>query len=102
MAATIPSGPSAVGLFSCCATLIVSARTLISSFPDPQSLGFARHRLSDIAESTTTDYVEATGYVKLYLLEGETDFVAAPNLTTPEFEFETILGHLVRVDSTST
>jgi hypothetical protein len=67
--------------------------------PDPQSLGFVTPRLSDVAESITADYVEAAGYVKLYLLEGEIDFVAAPNLTTPGFEIETLLGHQVRVET---
>lgn len=67
--------------------------------PDPQSLGFVTPRLSDVAESITTDYVEAAGYVKLYLPEGEIDFVAAPNLTTPGFETETILRHQVRVET---
>jgi len=67
--------------------------------PDPQSLGFVTPRLSDVAESITTDYVEAAGYVKLYLPEGEIDFVAAPNLTKPGFEVETILGHQVRVET---
>jgi hypothetical protein len=57
--------------------------------PDPQSLGFVTPRLSDVAESITSDYVEAASYVKLYLPEGEIDFVAAPNLTTPGFEVET-------------
>jgi hypothetical protein len=67
--------------------------------PDPQSLGFVTPRLSGVAESITTDYVEAAGYVKLYLQEGEIDFVAAPNLTAPGFEIETILGHQVRVET---
>ncbi|MYM84989.1 nucleotidyl transferase AbiEii/AbiGii toxin family protein [Duganella sp. FT50W] len=67
--------------------------------PDPQSLGFVTPRLSDVAESITTDYVEAAGYVKLYLPEGEIDFVAAPNLTAPGFQIETILGHQVRVET---
>lgn len=67
--------------------------------PDPQSLGFVSPRLSDVAESITTDYVEAAGYVKLFLPEGEIDFVAAPNLTMPGFEFETILGYQVRVET---
>ncbi|WP_306620357.1 nucleotidyl transferase AbiEii/AbiGii toxin family protein [Massilia scottii] len=49
--------------------------------PDPQSLGFVTPRLSDVAESITGDYVEAANYVKLYLPEGEIDFVATPNLT---------------------
>ena len=67
--------------------------------PDPQSLGFVTPRLSEVAESITTEYVEAAGYVKLYLPEGEIDFVAAPNLTTPGFEFETLLGQEVRVET---
>lgn len=67
--------------------------------PDPQSLGFVTPRLSEVAESITTEYVETAGYVKLYLPEGEIDFVAAPNLTVPGFEIETILGHAVRVET---
>lgn len=67
--------------------------------PDPQSLGFVTPRLSDVAASITSEYVEAAGYVKLYLPEGEIDFVAAPNLTSPGFEIETILGHQIRVET---
>jgi hypothetical protein len=67
--------------------------------PDPQSLGFVTPRLSEVAESITSDYVEAAGYVKLYLPEGEIDFVAAPNLTSPGFELQTILGRQVRVET---
>ena len=67
--------------------------------PDPQSLGYVSPRLSDVAESLTTDYVESAGYVKLYLPEGEIDFVAAPNLTAPGFGLETIMGQRVRVET---
>ena len=67
--------------------------------PDPQSLGFVTPRLSDAVESITGDYVEGPGYVKLYLPEGEIDFVAAPNLTAPGFQAETIMGHPVRVET---
>jgi len=67
--------------------------------PDPQSLGFVTPRLSDVAESITTDYVETAGYVKLYLAEGEIDFVAAPNLTSPGFKVESILGREIRVET---
>ena len=67
--------------------------------PDPQSLGFVTPRLSDVAESVTSDYVEAANYVKLYLPEGEIDFVAAPNLTNPGFTSENILGQQVRVET---
>lgn len=67
--------------------------------PDPQSLGFVTPRLSDVAESITSDYVEAASCVKLYLVEGEIDFVAAPNLTVPGFTNEMIMGHQVRVET---
>ncbi|WP_229458899.1 hypothetical protein [Massilia glaciei] len=52
-----------------------------------------------MAESITSDYVEAAGYVKLYLAEGEIDFVAAPNLTAPGFEWAMLMGHEVRIET---
>ena len=67
--------------------------------PDPQSLGFVTPRLSDVAESLTTEYSEAAGNVKLFFEEGEIDFVAAPNLTAPGFEIQTILGREVKVET---
>ncbi|WLI90744.1 nucleotidyl transferase AbiEii/AbiGii toxin family protein [Massilia sp. R2A-15] len=67
--------------------------------PDPQSLGFVTPRLSDLAESLTTDYTEAANSVKLFFVEGEIDFVAAPNLTSPGFEVQTILGREVNVET---
>lgn len=67
--------------------------------PDPQSLGFVTPRLSDVVESITSDYVEAANYVKLYFPEGEVDFVATPNLTSPAFTIETVLGCKVRVET---
>ncbi len=69
--------------------------------PDPQSLGFVTPRLSDVAESITSDYIETADYVKLYLPEGEIDFVAAPNLTSPGFELHTVMGRLVRVETSA-
>jgi len=67
--------------------------------PDPQSLGYITPRLSDVAESITDDYQEGAGYVKLHLLEGEIDFIAAPNLTNPGFEWHAILGNQVRLET---
>lgn len=67
--------------------------------PDPQSLGFVTPRLSDVAESITENFAEAGNYVKLYLPEGEIDFVAAPNLTSPGFTMEDVLGYQVRVET---
>lgn len=69
--------------------------------PDPQSLGFVTPRLSEVVTGLTSEYVEAAGYVKLYLPEGEIDFVAAPNLTTPGFEWISLLGRDVRVETSA-
>lgn len=69
--------------------------------PDPQSLGFVTPRLSDVAESITSDYVETADYVKLYLPQGEIDFVASPNLTAPGFDDAAILGATVRVETSA-
>lgn len=43
--------------------------------------------------------MEAANYVKLYLTEGEIDFVAAPNLTSPGFVIDTIMGRSIRVET---
>ena len=67
--------------------------------PDPQYLGFVTPRLGEIAESISGDYVEAAGYVKLILPQGEIDFVAATNLTTPGYEEWEIFGRKVRVET---
>ncbi len=67
--------------------------------PDPQSLGFVTPRLSEVAESMTTDYLEAAVFVKLFFPEGEIDFVAAPNLTKPGFLVETLMHRQVRVET---
>lgn len=67
--------------------------------PDPQYLGYVCPRLSDVAESIATDYVEAAGYVKLIRAEGEIDFVAAGNLTDLPFETWSMLRRRVRVET---
>lgn len=69
--------------------------------PDPQSLGYVTPRLSDVAEEITRDYIETAGYVKLYLPDGEIDFVAAPNLTSPGFQMDSVLGRQVRVETSA-
>jgi hypothetical protein len=50
-------------------------------------------------EEITSDYVEAANYVKLFLPEGEIDFIAAPNLTSPGFEMRMVLGREVKVET---
>lgn len=69
--------------------------------PDPQSLGFVTPRLSAVMEEITNDYVdvEAANYVKLFLPEGEIDFIAAPNLTSPGFTIRTVLGQEANVET---
>lgn len=67
--------------------------------PDPQYLGYVTPRLSAVAERISPDYVEEAGHVKLIRPEGEIDFVAAPNLTTPAFETWRIAGREVRAET---
>lgn len=67
--------------------------------PDPQYLGHVTPRLSDVADSIATDYVEGAGYVKLLRPEGEIDFVAAPNLTDTAYDTWRLLKRPVRVET---
>ncbi|MEO8385256.1 MAG: nucleotidyl transferase AbiEii/AbiGii toxin family protein [Betaproteobacteria bacterium] len=67
--------------------------------PDPQSLGFMSPRLNEIAESLTTEYEETAGHLKLYFAEGEIDFVASPNLTSPGYESETIQKRSIKLET---
>jgi len=69
--------------------------------PDPQYLGFITPRLSDKAESLTQNYTEAANYVKLYFPEGEIDFVAAPNLTMPGYQLQTLMGHEIKMETSA-
>ena len=69
--------------------------------PDPQALGFVTPRLSSHAESLTTDYTEAANFVKLFLPEGEIDFVASPNLTDNPYAVEELLGRTVKVETSA-
>ncbi len=67
--------------------------------PDPQYLGYVNPRLSTIAESITSDYVESADSIKLILPIGEIDFIASPNLTPEPFETWDIEGEDVRVET---
>jgi predicted nucleotidyltransferase component of viral defense system len=69
--------------------------------PDPQALGFVTPRLSSHAESLTTDYTEAANFVKLFLPEGEIDFVASPNLTANPYVEQELLGRTVKVETSA-
>jgi hypothetical protein len=67
--------------------------------PDPQALNYVNPRLSQVAEDLAVHYDEANGFIKLYLPEGEIDFVASPNLTDRPFDEEEIFGRVVHVET---
>lgn len=69
--------------------------------PDPQALGFVTPRLSSHAEALTEDYTEAGNFVKLFLPEGEIDFVASSNLTESPYVLQELLGRTVRVETST-
>ena len=60
--------------------------------PDPQFLGYVNPRLGGRGEEVTTDYMDGTEFVKLFLPEGEIDFVASSTLTENPFEEHEVLG----------
>lgn len=60
--------------------------------PDPQFLGYVNPCLGGRSEALTPDYKDAADYVKLFLPEGEIDFVASPMLTENPFEQHEVLG----------
>jgi Nucleotidyl transferase AbiEii toxin, Type IV TA system len=68
-------------------------------FRDPQALGYVTPRLSASAEKISRDYVETANHVKLVRSEGEIDFVASSDLTTPGFETWQIDGHSINVET---
>ncbi|WP_050468832.1 nucleotidyl transferase AbiEii/AbiGii toxin family protein [Herbaspirillum chlorophenolicum] len=67
--------------------------------PDPQALNYVNPRLSEVAEDMTMHYDEANGFIKLYLPDGEIDFVASPNLTERPYVDEEIFGMVVHVET---
>lgn len=69
--------------------------------PDPQCLGFFSPRLSTMAESLTTDYIEQSRFVKLHFPEGEIDFVFSGPLTKNPTTTENLFGHAVQVETST-
>jgi predicted nucleotidyltransferase component of viral defense system len=67
--------------------------------PDPQSLNYVNPRLNQVAEDLTLHYEEANDFIKLFLAEGEIDFVASPNLTQNPYIDEVIFGRVVHVET---
>jgi len=69
--------------------------------PDPQYLGYLTPRLNAKAESLTQNYVEQSGFLKLYFPEGEIDFVASAPLTHDATTPEVLFGREVQVETSS-
>ena len=67
--------------------------------PDPQFLGYVNPRLGGRGEEVTTDYKDGTEFVKLFLPEGEIDFVASSTLTENPFEEHEVLGRKVLLET---
>lgn len=67
--------------------------------PDPQYLGYVNPRLSDVAESISTDYEEGAEFIKLFLREGEIDVVVGTSLTDAPYEIIEYRGRKIRVET---
>lgn len=67
--------------------------------PDPQYLGHITPRLSEAAENLTQDYAETAEAVKLYLADGEIDFVVGTPLTSEPFEIVQYLNRDIRIET---
>jgi hypothetical protein len=67
--------------------------------PDPQFLGYVNPRMGGRGEDVTSDYKDAVDHVKLFLPEGEIDFVASPTLTENPFEEREVLGRNVLLET---
>lgn len=67
--------------------------------PDPQYLGYLSPRLNDTVDGLTLHANEQANFLKLYLPEGEIDFVVASPLTHPHAHMEPILGRQVQVET---
>ena len=69
--------------------------------PDPQYLGYVTPRLSRVAESISSNYVESSDAVKIICVQGEIDIVVASPLTRPAFEVCTFQGSSIKVETTA-
>jgi hypothetical protein len=67
--------------------------------PDPQFLGCVNPRLGGPAEDITSEYTDAAEYVKLFLPQGEIDFVASSPLTAKPFEEHEVLGRRITLET---
>jgi len=67
--------------------------------PDPQYLGYVNPRLSDVAETISTDYEENAEFLKFYLPAGEIDIVVGAALTDQPFEVASYAGRDIRFET---
>lgn len=67
--------------------------------PDPQYLGYVNPRLSDAAESVSTDYEESAEFLKFFLPAGEIDIVVGTPLTDQPFEIAHYAGRDIRFET---
>ena len=67
--------------------------------PDPQFLGFVNPRMGGRGEDVTSEYKDGAEYVKLFLPEGEIDFVASSTLTENPFEEYEVLGRNILLET---
>jgi hypothetical protein len=66
---------------------------------DPQLLPHLSPRLNDRAAALAPDYVEGSSFVKLACIEGEIDFIVAPDLTAEPHESRSIGGRTVTLET---
>lgn len=67
--------------------------------PDPQFLGYINPRIGGKGEEITQQYTDGSEYIKLYLPEGEIDFVASSPLTSSPFKKYEVLGRDILLET---
>lgn len=67
--------------------------------PDPQFLGYINPRTGGRGEDITSEYKDTAEYIKLFLPEGEIDFVASSTLTKNPFEEHNVLGRNILLET---
>lgn len=67
--------------------------------PDPQFLGYVNPRLGGPAEAIFPEYTDAAEYVKLFMPQGEIDFVASSPLTVNPYEEHEVLGRRIILET---
>lgn len=67
--------------------------------PDPQFLNYVNPRIGSRGEDITSQYTDGAEYVKLFLPEGEIDFVASTPLTKDPFKKYEVLGREILLET---